>query len=297
VLGRAIEDVRAFPGLRPQHLLVTLLGDYWYRREEPISAAALTDLLAEFGVAGPCTRSVLAEMSRRGLLELTPAGNGTGYRITHRAAVMIAGGAGRIFGFGLDAPAWDGTWTRVTFAAPDGIGRIRRPLIRRLRWLGFAPLRSAWYAPGDRAVAVAEIMSELGVRSAAVSAGPMAREEPAAAWDLDSLRTGYEAFISRFAPVCDRAARAEPGPAEALLTRTAIIDIWRSFLSLDPGLPGELLPPGWPLPAAARVFRAGYDLLGPLAIGRVRQVLGRQDPAAAGLAAYHTAAAMAPSPA
>jgi phenylacetic acid degradation operon negative regulatory protein len=297
VLGRAIEDVRAFPGSRPQHLLITLLGDYWYQREESISADALTDLLAEFGVPGPSARSVLAGMARRGLLELVRADAGPRYRITPRAAVMIAGAAVRIFGFGLDAPAWDGTWTRVVLSAPEAIGRTRRPLIRRLRWLGFAPLRSAWYAPGDRTIAVTDVIAELGVAGATVASGLMPGDDPIQAWDLDAIRSGYEAFVSRFAPVCARARRAELGMIEALMTRTAIIDIWRSFLSADPGLPGELLPPDWPLQAAAEVFRTGYDLLGPLAFSRVRQVLARHDPAAAKLAGYHTAVGMAPSPA
>lgn len=297
MLGRAIEDVRAFPGSRPQHLLITLLGDYWYQREESISAAALTDLLAEFGVAGPSARSALAGMARRGLLEQIKADAGPRYRTTPRAAAMIAGGAGRIFGFGLDAPAWDGTWTRVEFAAPEPNGRTRRPLIGRLRWLGFAQLRSAWYAPGDRTLAVTDVIAELGVTGAAVASGPMPGDDPIRAWDLDVLRSAYEAFISRFAPVCDRARRAELSMIEALMTRTAIIDIWRSFLSADPGLPRELLPPGWPLPAAAEVFRTGYDLLGPLAFSRVRRVLARHDPAAAKLASYHTALGMTPSPA
>ena len=34
-------------GFPPQHLLLTLLGDYWSKRCEPLPSAALVDLLAE----------------------------------------------------------------------------------------------------------------------------------------------------------------------------------------------------------------------------------------------------------
>src|SRR5262249_13392743 len=159
------------------------------------SAAALTDLLAEFGVAGPSARSALTGMARRGLLEQIKSDAGPRYRITPRAAAMIAGAAGRIFGFGLDASAWDGTWARVEFAAaPEPNGGRRRALIRRLRWLGFAQLRWAWYAPGDRTIAVTDVIAELGVTGAAVTSGPMPGDDPIRAWDLDALRSGYEAF-------------------------------------------------------------------------------------------------------
>lgn len=292
VHGAAIEDIRAFPGTRPRHLLMTLLGDYWYQREEPIRGAALADLLAEFGVAERSTTAALTRMAAAGLLDAARDGPVAGYRISPRAAATIAEGGERIFAFGLRARSWDGTWTRVCLA--EHLGRARTPLMRRLRWLGFGPLRGAWYAPGDRSGDAAAAAAELDVPPEGIST-ELARggdAGPLAAWDLDALRARYAAFISRFAPARDRAPRMEQ--AEALLTRTAVIDIWRSFLSLDPELPAELLPRGWPLPEAAGVFRAVYDLLGPPATGQVRQVLARQDPAAARLAAFHTTDELAP---
>jgi phenylacetic acid degradation operon negative regulatory protein len=209
---------------------------------------------------------------------------------------MLADGGVRIFGFGTRDHGWDGTWTRVCLAEP--VGRVRGALIERLRWLGFAPLRAAWYAPGDRAQAAADAAAELGVLLAAISSGlsrAAAGLDPLAAWDLDALRSGYRAFIRRFAPVSERAGQM--GLAEALLTRTAIMDTWRSFLSLDPDLPAELLPAGWPLAEAARLFHAVYDQLGPRATAQVRRVLARHDPAVARLAEFHTGRELAPRPA
>src|SRR2546430_17609273 len=45
---------------RPPRLLLTLLGDYWWRRTEPLPSAAPVALLAEVGVsdsAAPAARS------------------------------------------------------------------------------------------------------------------------------------------------------------------------------------------------------------------------------------------------
>ena len=66
------------------------------------------------------------------------------------------------------------------------------------------------------------------------------------------------------------------------------MDEWRAFPGLDPDLPAELLPPAWPRVSARELFIACYDLLGPLAAMRVRQIITRYSPELAGLAAYHS---------
>ena len=298
--GYAIEDALAFPGSRPHYLLITLLGDYWFRRDRPLTDAALAGLLAEFGVPGSSAEGAVSRMTRHGLLEALPDGVAPRYRTTPVGMDMIAEGAQRIFTFGVCPPPWDGTWTRVSFGVAESMSHIRNPLIRRLRWLGFAPLRSDWYAPGDRSAPAAQALTELGVTAAAISTGPVGERgdgNPIRAWDLDVLRARYQAFISRFSPVLDRARGAGIDGPEALVTRTSTIDIWRSFLSFDPGLPVDLLPPGWPLTEAAQLFHAVYDLLGPSALSRVRQVLAAHDRAAADLALIYTSQEFAHQPA
>ena len=66
------------------------------------------------------------------------------------------------------------------------------------------------------------------------------------------------------------------------------MDEWRAFPGLDPDLPDELLPGGWPRSAARELFIACYDLLGPLAALRVRQIITRYSPELAHRAAYHS---------
>ena len=88
---------------------------------------------------------------------------------------------------------------------------------------------------------------------------------PARAWDLDGLRRQYEQFIGFASRLQDTTAAGQVPPMDVLIARTRVMDEWRAFPGLDPDLPAELLPGGWPRPAARELFIGCYDLLGPLA--------------------------------
>jgi phenylacetic acid degradation operon negative regulatory protein len=60
------------------------------------------------------------------------------------------------------------------------------------------------------------------------------------------------------------------------------------FPELDPDLPDELLPDAWPRATARELFTTTYDLLGPLAAHRVRQIIARYSPELAVHAAHHS---------
>jgi phenylacetic acid degradation operon negative regulatory protein len=77
------------------------------------------------------------------------------------------------------------------------------------------------------------------------------------------------------------------GDSEALLARTEVMYSWLHFPSLDPELPAELLPAGWPRARAYGIFAELYDGLGPLAESRVRHVLARFSPELAPLVRHH----------
>jgi phenylacetic acid degradation operon negative regulatory protein len=83
------------------------------------------------------------------------------------------------------------------------------------------------------------------------------------------------------------------GPAEALTVRTDLRVAWRVFPEVDPDLPAALLPADWPRVRARRVFIEIYDLLGPLAELRFRQILAATDPALAELTSHFTSASVA----
>jgi len=102
--------------------------------------------------------------------------------------------------------------------------------------------------------------------------------DPLTAWDLDGLRASYDAFVAEFEPLLGRVRTGRVGAAEALVARTRVMDVWRQFPDLDPELPEEALPGGWPRRDAREIFARVHDALGPIAEVRFQQILADHPP-------------------
>ncbi len=277
---------------RPPRLLLTLLGDYWWQRTEPLPSAAIVALLAEFGVSDSAARAALSRLTRNGLLVTSRTGRRTFSRLSLRAAEILDDGARRIFSFGAADQPWDGMWSLVAFSIPEDNRAARDALRKQLRWRGFAPLYDGlWVSPRDHAAEAIGYLKDLDVTTGtAFRASSVAAdcEIPARAWDLDGLRARYECFIGFAGQLRDAAAAGRVPPTDALIARTRVMDEWRAFPGLDPDLPAELLPLAWPRAEARELFIGCYDQLGPLAALRVRQIITRYSPELADRAAYHS---------
>src|ERR1700727_3865812 len=70
---------------RPPRLLLTLLGDYWWQRTEPLPSAAIVGLLAEFGVSDSAARAALSRLTRNGVLVTSRSGRREVGRLSPRA--------------------------------------------------------------------------------------------------------------------------------------------------------------------------------------------------------------------
>ena len=310
---------------RPPRLLLTLLGDYWWQRTESLPSAAIVGLLAEFGVSDSAARAALSRLTRNGLLVTSRSGRRTFVRLSQRAADVLDDGGRRIFSFGATPAPWDGMWSLVAFSIPEEHRSARDELRKELRWLGFAPLYDGlWVCPRDHAGDVMARLKDLGISTATafratalpavgaigaagpgVPAGPggpggggaaadgagssvVTADIPARAWDLSGLRDRYQEFTEFAGLLRDQTVAGEITTADALVARTRVMNEWRAFPAMDPDLPYELLPPAWPRAAARDLFITCYDLLGPLAARRVRQIIARYSPELAGRAAYHS---------
>jgi phenylacetic acid degradation operon negative regulatory protein len=276
-------------GANPQHLLLTLLGDYWYGREAPLPSAALVSLLEEFSVTGVSARAALSRLARRGLLVLSKEGRRTYYALSPRAAEVLTEGARHILSFGAtdltagdrspSGTPWWGRWTVAVFSIPEEQRDLRHVLRTRLRWLGLASLYDGmWISPHDRVEPVSLVLKELAVTNATVFAGELGPDsppggDPLRAWDLDELHRIYERLIGDYAALRLRCRAGQVTAAEALVARTALMDAWRNFPNLDPELPPELLPADWPRARARETFIELYDGLAALAESRVREIV------------------------
>jgi len=277
-------------GTSPQHLLVTLLGDYWNGRRDHLPSAALVALVEEFDVGEVSARAALRRLARRGVLESSKVGRNTYYGLSASATRTIVRSSSRILRLGTGAQSWDGVWTVATFSLPEEQRGVRHLLRSRLRWLGFAPLfDGVWVSPRAATDEVGEFLDELGISSAAVLRAEEVVGTPLiSAWDLADIRRAYDAFLADTGPLRERLNGGEVGAAEALIARTRLMDVWRTFPALDPDLPEAVLPADWPRGRARAVFGELYDALGPLAEARVREVVARFDESLAPLAAHHT---------
>jgi phenylacetic acid degradation operon negative regulatory protein len=295
----AIDLPRAQNGAEPQLLLTSLLGDFWYWRDEHIPSAALLRLLAEFGITADGARAAMRRLATRGLLTVARTGRTTRYGIPDRTAEVIVERTHRMLTFGATAPDWDGRWTVVAFSVPEHARDVRSSLRAQLRVLRFAALYDGvWVCPHDRVDAAREVLAELGIASATVlratePPGGPGPGSPAAAFDLEPLGKEYRAFVERYQPLLAQVEEGRIGPADALRLRTELRVDWRRFPETDPDLPAELLPADWPREAAQRVFVQIYDRLGPLAELRFRQLLGSVSPELAPLARHHDSATVA----
>lgn len=281
---------RAQQGAEPQLLLTSLLGDFWYWRDEHIPSAALVELLGEFDISPASARAAIRRLAARGLLTVSRNGRTTAYGIPARTSEVIIERTHRMLTFGTTAPAWDGQWTVVTFSVPEQDRGLRTALRSRLRVLRFAALYDGvWISPHDLAAPALTALDELGLRSATVfRAAEVPGPAPAVtAFDLGPLAAEYESFVERYEQVLTGLDAGLISPAQALRTRTELRVDWRRFPETDPDLPADLLPAGWARDRAQKVFLQIYDRLGPLAELRFRQVLAATDPALAELASHH----------
>jgi phenylacetic acid degradation operon negative regulatory protein len=294
-----IDLPRAQNGAEPQLLLTSLLGDFWYWRDEHIPSTALVRLLAEFGITADGARAAMRRLTTRGLLTVARTGRTTAYGIPPRTSEVIVQRTHRMLTFGTSAPPWDGAWTVVAFSVPEQDREVRTALRARLRVLHFAALYDGvWVSPHDSGGEARQVLDELGVhrasvlRSTEVPGGPPAGS-PRAAFDLEPLAKEYRGFVERYGPLLDSVEAGRIGPSDALRLRTELRVDWRHFPETDPDMPAPLLPDDWPRAQAQQVFVQIYDRLGPLAELRFREILARTAPELAALARHHDSATVA----
>ncbi len=240
-------------------LLLTVLGEYVLPGREPVWTGALVRALGQLGVAEKAARQALARTAAEGWIASSRHGRLARWQLTGAGQRLLTDGAERIYSFGQDGQAWDGRWLIVLVPA-NCTSHTRHRIRTRLTWAGFGALPGGvWVCPDPgREAEAGRILASLGLADASISftarhSGIGAQQDVVArAWDLRAVEARYAAFITEFAslsPVTD---------AETLTAQTLLVHEWRRFPFLDPRLPGDLLPAGWPGGEAAELFSARH---------------------------------------
>ena len=241
-------------------LLLTVLGEYVLPGGVPVWTGTLVAALGLFGVSEKAARQALARTAAEGWITSSRHGRLASWQLTRAGHRLLTEGARRIYSFGQDGEAWDGSWLIVVVPAADLGSQARHRIRTRLNWAGFGALPGGvWVSPDPgREGEASQILSELGLAEAAMSFtarhGSIGAQQDivARAWDLRAVESRYAGFIAEFTklrPVSD---------AEMLTAQTLLVHEWRRFPFLDPRLPRVLLPGRWPGGQAAALFSARH---------------------------------------
>jgi phenylacetic acid degradation operon negative regulatory protein len=240
-------------------LLLTILGEYVLPRDEAVWQETLVGALMSVGYTQQASRQAIARSVRDGWLSSERVGRRARLSLSARTAELLATGALRIYSFG-EPWEWDGRWLVLILRVPEERREVRHQLRSRLAWAGLGSMGGGvWLTP--HVTREAELDAALREAPAALATSFVAslgrfgspQEVVAAAWDLDAVRSQYQAFIDDFAAI-------RPASGEAFFRmQTLLVHAWRKFPFLDPDLPAELLPAGWPRRRAHELFAGRHE--------------------------------------
>ena len=155
----------------------------------------------------------------------------------------------------------------VVFSIPES-ERDKRHLLRStLVSMGFGTVSpGVWVAPGLLHDEVARTLEHQGLapfvdlfRARYDGFGAL-RDRVGEWWDLPAIEKEYAEFLAKYAGAQARWKSSDAASRTAFETYVAMLTDWRRLPYLDPGLPLELLPPGWNGSKAAELF-ADLDAL------------------------------------
>ncbi|MEU2133787.1 PaaX family transcriptional regulator C-terminal domain-containing protein [Streptomyces sp. NPDC018352] len=239
----------------PSSLLLAFLGMHLLWKPIAISGASVVKVFGWLGVGQSATRSLLARMTDRGLLERHKVGRKTYYSFTEQGSSVFESGSVKMWR-GMEETAWDGVWTTVALSVPEDSRHLRHRARSRLSWAGFGNTASGlWVAP--RRHEVVELLgpefADIELTAMVGQVVPPTTDESlvTSAFDLGEIAARYTGFTARW-----RGAEAAERSLEcAVATRVRLHAEWLSITRADPLLPISLLPGNWPAGGAERMFR------------------------------------------
>jgi len=272
-------------GAQPRQLIVTVYGLYSRDAGGWMSVASLVSLLRDLGVDEPAVRSSISRLKRRGILLARKKGGAAGYELSAGAQAILQEGDYRIFR--RERARLSDGWLLAVFSVPEAERQQRHVLRSQLTRLGFGTAApGVWIAPAYLHEATADMLGRLGLSGYAdlFRAEHLAFGDLAAKvgqwWDLARTERLASDFVTAYEPVLRGWAgrRALSRPREAFADYVRVLTDWRRLRYLDPGLPAELLPPGWAGATAAEIFFTLESRLARAAAGHAARATGAPEP-------------------
>jgi phenylacetic acid degradation operon negative regulatory protein len=244
------------PEQSPRHLILSLFGLYAREGAHWLSVRSLIALMEDLSVDASATRSSVSRLKKRGVLEPAKRGAQAGYRVSRPALAVLREGDARIWS--RPRASVDDGWLMVVFSVPEAERGKRHELRSLLTRLGFGTAApGVWIAPGTAYDETLAALDRAGLtsytelfRGAYLGSGP-AEVRVAEWWDLPAIAALYDEFVAEHRGL---ARLRSPDPARAFTAYVPMLTAWRRLPYLDPGIPLDLLPDGWPGIRAGELF-------------------------------------------
>ena len=255
----------------PGSLIVSFAGAFLRQLGGVIGVADLIRCLAAVGVGEPATRQALSRLKARGFLEPVLVDGRANYALTAAGSADLNSGDRRIF-HRPDTSESDG-WVLAVFSVPESERAQRHRLRSELSWLGFGTVASGvWVAPRALAEPTRDVLAaaDLDRYVTWFEARQLSSVDVARWWDLPALRTAYDRFLATHRADLDR---CDLTGEQAFAVYLRVIDDWRVFPRIDPGLPAALLPDDWPATRAWESFATLHERWSASGLAYVRGVV------------------------
>ncbi len=244
------------PEHSPRHLILTLFGLYGRGPANGLTVRSLIALMEDLEVDAAATRSSVSRLKKRGVLEPARTDGQAGYALSTTAVAVLGEGDARIWS--RPRASVDDGWLVVVFSVPEAERGKRHELRSQLTRLGFGTAApGVWVAPGTAYDETLAALERQGLASyTEVFRGDHLGSGPTAArvaewWDLPSIARLYDEFLSEHRALT---RLREPDPGRAFAAYVPMLTAWRRLPYLDPGIPLDLLPEGWPGEKAGDLF-------------------------------------------
>ena len=252
--------------------VVDLYGDHLREHGWWAPVAGVVRLAQSCGVTPAATRTAVSRLVREGWLVSRTDEGARGYAATPLAQDRLRRAHRRIYATG--PPAWDGRW-HVVVVEHHGDRRRRDQVAASLGYLGYGHLAAATWVSPWASPELGDVLDGHGAGWTAWTGRPEGSRSPEELarrlWDLPGLAAAYGDFARTLPP--PRAGLAALPPESAYPLRTRLVHEWRKFLFRDPGLPEEVLPPGWPAAEVRAHLLEVAALLSPAASAHVERTL------------------------